>query len=163
MYLLDSEGAEDGPEVALQRLQDGALDLVFLLAQELLRGRVQQLGVLHDLHLQQDCLQFRLRSSFFTPLTWATPVTVRGTPWAVSTFSQIGFRVITSRDSLQGSACYDGVQAAGSNHKLYQVTGQNRKVNQNCKNCNKCEQFAQLWRLNNLIICRKHVQHKNVL
>ena len=69
MYLLDSEGAEDGPEVALQRLQDGALDLVFLLAQELLRGRVQQLGVLHDLHLQQDCLQFRLRSSFFTPLT----------------------------------------------------------------------------------------------
>ena len=54
--LLDGEGAKDGPEVALQSLQDGALDLVLLLAQELLGGRVQQLGVLHDLHLQQDCL-----------------------------------------------------------------------------------------------------------
>ena len=54
--LLDSEGAKDGPEVALQRLQDCAFDLVLLLAQELLGGRVQQLRVLHDLHLQQDCL-----------------------------------------------------------------------------------------------------------
>lgn len=31
-------------------------------------------------------------------LHWATPVTVSGTPWAVSTFSHIGFRVITSSD-----------------------------------------------------------------
>ncbi len=33
-------------------------------------------------------------------ITCATPVTVRGTPWAVSTFSHTGFRVITSRDNL---------------------------------------------------------------
>lgn len=35
------------------------------------------------------------RSAFFMILTCATPVTVRGTPWAVSTLSQTGFRVIT--------------------------------------------------------------------
>ena len=35
--------------------------------------------------------------------TCATPVTVNGTPCAVSTFSQIGFRVITSRDNLKQS------------------------------------------------------------
>ena len=49
--LLHGEGAEDGPEVALQCLQDGTLDLVLLLAQELLGGGVEQLGVLHDLDL----------------------------------------------------------------------------------------------------------------
>lgn len=30
-------------------------------------------------------------------LHWATPVTVSGTPWAVSTLSHIGLSVITSR------------------------------------------------------------------
>ena len=37
--------------MSLQGLKDGGLDLVLLLAEELLRGRVQQVGVLHDLHL----------------------------------------------------------------------------------------------------------------
>lgn len=32
-------------------------------------------------------------------LHWATPVTVSGTPWAVSTISQQGFSVITSSES----------------------------------------------------------------
>lgn len=39
-------------------------------------------------------------SSALMILHWATPVTVSGTPWAVSTYSQIGFRVITSKESL---------------------------------------------------------------
>lgn len=30
-------------------------------------------------------------------LHWATPVTVSGTPWAVSTLSHMGFSVITSK------------------------------------------------------------------
>lgn len=34
----------------------------------------------------------------FMILHWATPVTVNGTPWAVSTISHMGLRVITSRD-----------------------------------------------------------------
>lgn len=34
----------------------------------------------------------------FIILHCATPVTVRGTPWAVSTFSHIGLRVITLRE-----------------------------------------------------------------
>jgi len=33
--------------------------------------------------------------------TCATPVTVTATPWAVSTDSQRGFKVITSKDSLK--------------------------------------------------------------
>lgn len=37
-------------------------------------------------------------SSAFMILHCATPVTVRGTPWAVSTPSHIGFRVMTSRE-----------------------------------------------------------------
>ncbi|KAK9730539.1 hypothetical protein QE152_g14414 [Popillia japonica] len=39
-------------------------------------------------------------SSAFMILHWATPVTVKGTPWAVSTVSHIGFNVITSSESL---------------------------------------------------------------
>jgi len=35
----------------------------------------------------------------FMILHWATPVTVSGTPWEVSTFSHIGLRVITLRES----------------------------------------------------------------
>jgi hypothetical protein len=38
--------------------------------------------------------------STFMILHWATPVTVNGTPWAVSTISQHGFRVMTSSDNL---------------------------------------------------------------
>ena len=50
--LLHSEGAQDGPQVTLQGLQDGGLDLVLLLAEELLRGRVKQLGILHYFDLK---------------------------------------------------------------------------------------------------------------
>ena len=44
---------EYGPKVSLQGLEDGGLDLVLLLAEELLRGRVQQVRVLHDFHLKK--------------------------------------------------------------------------------------------------------------
>ena len=37
--------------MALKGLEDGGLDLVLLLAEELLRGGVQQVGVLHDFNL----------------------------------------------------------------------------------------------------------------
>ena len=58
VHLLHGQGPEDGPEVTLECLEDGALDLVLLLAKELLGGCVQQLGVLHDFHLnhKQDLL-----------------------------------------------------------------------------------------------------------
>ena len=39
--------------MSLQGLEDGGLDLVLLLAEELLRGRVQQVRVLHDFHLEK--------------------------------------------------------------------------------------------------------------
>ena len=97
--LLHGEGAQDGPQVALQGLQDCRLDLVLLLAEELLGGRVEQLGIFHYFDLKIFTLNNNQQRAFC--LTWATPVTVRGTPWAVSTFSQIGLSVITSRDNLQ--------------------------------------------------------------
>ena len=37
--------------MSLERLQHGALDLVLLLAQELLRRGLEEVGVLHYLHL----------------------------------------------------------------------------------------------------------------
>ena len=42
---------ENGSEVTLEGLENSALDLVLLLAEELLGGRLQQVGVLHDLDL----------------------------------------------------------------------------------------------------------------
>ena len=56
--LLHGEGAQDGPQVALQGLQDGRLDLVLLLAEELLGGRVQQLGILHNFDLKGFAFYF---------------------------------------------------------------------------------------------------------
>jgi hypothetical protein len=47
----------------------------------------------------------------FMILTWATPVTVRATPWAVSTISHIGLSVITSRESFWTSVTSHQAQA----------------------------------------------------
>ena len=46
------------PEVTLQSLQHSGLYLVLLLSQELFTGSVQELGVLHDLNLQQHLSRF---------------------------------------------------------------------------------------------------------
>ena len=38
--------------MSLERLEDGAFDFVLLLSQELLGGRLEEIGVLHDLDLR---------------------------------------------------------------------------------------------------------------
>lgn len=45
-------------------------------------------------------LHIKIKEITFMILTWATPVTVSATPWAVSTISHIGLSVITSRESF---------------------------------------------------------------
>ena len=51
----------------------------------------------------RNCSSAALRTcSFERTLTCATPVTVKATPCAVSTFSQRGFSVMTSRERLEG-------------------------------------------------------------
>ena len=47
----------------------------------------------------------------FMIFTWATPVTVRATPWAVSTISHIGLSVITSSESFWTSVTSHQAQA----------------------------------------------------
>lgn len=52
----------------------------------------------------RNCSAAVARNSFSViTLHCATPVTVKGTPWAVSTCSQRGERVITSNESLKHS------------------------------------------------------------
>lgn len=57
--------------------------------------------ILKILYLEKtNCKKIRKnRKCTFMILHWATPVTVNGTPWAVSTISQHGFNVITSSDN----------------------------------------------------------------
>ena len=49
--------------MALKGLEDGGLDLVLLLAEELLRGGVQQVGVLHDFNLDTQKLKQNRKQS----------------------------------------------------------------------------------------------------
>ncbi len=75
-------------------------------------------------------------------LIWATPVTVKGTPSDVSTFSQTGFSVITSREMLeqQGSKLtLNGIPPQNCPRLQFKPYGKSKVMPQNGNiTCSKC-------------------------